>query len=286
MLFGRNAQVVVGDDKEAIKIPAEFSQNQIKIEFSIRKTFTGKHPKDNYISVYNLSDATQSFITKRAQRIRLYAGYGTDLPIIFDGQITTIDNGRYRLESILKMTLGDSIYNINDAFFSQSYRGAVDVKTIINDAVTSFGISAVGISDIPTKQLNNFAFHGQTKTLFTKLLDPMGIDWYSENGIIRFSKRGKARSDIGTVLLSEDTGMIESPRKTDKGIRVTSLLNNNLILGGLVKIESSTLTRGGNGRTANQLSYSADGVYKINEITHMGNNIDDRMVTEILAVSL
>lgn len=282
----RKAQVIVGDDKSAIKIPADLDSDNIKIAFNIKKALTGKSPKDNFISLYNLSDATQSFISKSGQRIRLYAGYNENVPVIFDGQITTIVNGRERLDSIYKMTLGDSYYSIQTAIFSKSYRGAVSVSTIIQDAVASFGLPVTGMNVIPIKQINNFAFDGQTKSLFTQLLAPLGIDWYIDNGVIRFSVHGKGRQDLSVVLLSQDTGMIESPRITEKGIEVKSMLNPLLRLGGMVKIKSATLERGGNGRTANQLAYSASGVYKINQITHTGNNMDMQMRTDILAVAI
>lgn len=282
----RKAQVIVGDDTSAIQIPADIDSDNIKIDFSIKKALTGKRPKDNFISLYNLSDATQSFINKSGQRIRLYAGYGTNVPIIFDGQITTIVNGRERLDSIYKMTLGESFYSVQAAMFSKSYRGTVSVLSIIQDGVASFGLPATGMNVIPAKQLINFAFDGQTKTLFTQLLAPLGIDWYVDNGIIRFSVRGKGRQDLSVVSLSQDSGMIESPQITEKGVRAKSLLNPLLRLGGLVQIISSTLDRGGNGRTANQLAYSVRGVYKINELTHSGNNFDGQMITEILAVGI
>jgi hypothetical protein len=282
----RKVKVIVGNDTSAIQIPADLNSDNIKIAFEIKKALTGKRSKDNFITLYNLSDATQSFINKSGQRIRLYAGYGDNFPIIFDGQITTIINGRERLDSVYKMTLGDSIFTINNANFSKSYRGAMTVLSVIQDAVASFGLPAIGMNVIPTKQLNNFAFDGQTKTLFTQLLAPLGIDWYVDNGILRFSVRGKGRQDLSIVSLSQDSGMIESPQITEKGVRVKSLLNPLLQLGSLVQIISSTLQRGGNGRTANQLAYSASGVYKINELTHSGDNFDGQMITEILGVAI
>src|SRR5580693_6046653 len=106
----RKVKVIVGNDTSAIQIPADLNSDNIKIAFEIKKALTGKRSKDNFITLYNLSDATQSFINQSGQRSRLYAGYGDNFPIIFDGQITTIINGRERLDSVYKMTLGDSIF--------------------------------------------------------------------------------------------------------------------------------------------------------------------------------
>ena len=83
--------------------------------------------------------------------------------------------------------------------------------------------------------------------------------------------KDKILNDSEGFVLSEKTGLINSPEKTDDGLRVTCLLNPKLNIGSLVRIQS--------------ILGEYDGDYKITQLTHSGDFLNDTWQTELIAIN-
>ncbi|WP_243466096.1 baseplate hub protein [Sodalis glossinidius] len=70
--------------------------------------------------------------------------------------------------------------------------------------------------------------------------------------------RNRVLADHEGFVLSQETGMVGSPEKTDSGLKITCLLNPTLRIGALVRVRS--------------ILPSFDGDYKITELTHTGDS--------------
>ena len=314
LLFNRNTQVQIGDNSgnnqapsslrkytTTIAIPENPFIEKLKIDFSISLLQSVAAGDENFIKLYNLSDRTQSFIKDQGQTVKLLAGYDNQLATIFEGTLTQMHTEREktRTESVshavvttreasnivTTLLLGNQTFNIAHAFFSKSYAGFVSVKTIINEAIVSYQLNHQGLDILPQTQLFNFSWDGRTKDLFDFLLKPAEIEWFVENSVIKFVKLGQSITE-DVILLSPETGLINIPTKTDKGVSIKTLLNTQITLGSKVEIVLNASTTTTDGRRTNQLMRELNGLYKVIEITHKGSSYDGEMITFLEAVAL
>lgn len=259
-LYKRYVQIIIGDDETAISI------DSLYITFEIKKALTEK-PSDGIINIYNLNDNSEAKIDEAGKRIRVIAGYGKNIDLIYDGQVRKITKDKQKLDRITSIEVGGNVFKISDAFFNKSYHGAVSVKQVVQDAIPSFGMSAVGLDKIPASSLNNFTFTGKTANLLNRILESLGVQWFENDGFINFSVIGESVETV--FVLKSGTGLVGHPSITDTGISFRSLLNGKIKINGRVKIESKIVS----------------GVYKITELVYRGNNRDGEFLNECSGVA-
>jgi hypothetical protein len=231
-LWDPKLKVIIGDINggEAIDL------SQFYTKFSITKLLTGK-PHEGVIQVYNLGNETEQRLQAQGKRIRLLAGYGTGaLQIIYDGDIRRLFSEWKAPDNILNIIIGGNVYKITSAIFNKSYSGSVSVKQIIQDALQTFSLSASGINLIPDTTKNNFSFTGKTSVLLTRLLTPLSIQWYEDNGFIIFSKNGVGGNDP-VYVLKAGTGLIGSPTSPYANSPLSTLVSTT----SYVKVAFTTL---------------------------------------------
>lgn len=136
-----------------------------------------------------------------------------------------------------------------------SYRGSVDVATVLSGLATKMGKSFEnnGVS----VQLTNPYYTGSARDQALQAVKEAGIQW---NGLdenkLAIWPAGKSRG--GAIpLVSKDTGMENYPAFTSQGIQVTSLFNQSIGFGSKIKVES--ILDGANGEwVVYALSYRLD----------------------------
>lgn len=256
-IYKRIIRVVIGeDDGSAISI------DSLYIQIEVKKIVSGK-PNEGEVRIYNLAASTEDRIREKGVRIRIFAGYDNQPVLIHDGDIRRVDRDRTNVDRITTITIGGNVAKLSQAIFNQSYSGQVQVKQIVKDSIPSFGIDAVNLDQIPDDAfLYDFSFTGKTGDLLDKILDPIKVQWYENDNFIKFSFRGKGLDPI--VLLSKDTGLIGSASVTDKGIKFRSVLNGRITIGDRVKIESDLV----------------NGIYKVIQTLHKGDNREGEFITE------
>jgi hypothetical protein len=260
-LYKRNITTIIGsDDNTGTKIDNLYTTIEIKKELS------GK-PSEGTVKIFNLNDSTETRIKEKGKRIRVVAGYDGNDKTLYDGDIRRVERDKQSLDRVVSITLGGNVFKLTNAVFNKSYTGAVSVKQIVMDAVPSFDLSYIGIDIIPDAQLNDFSFTGRTADLLDKILRPLNVQWIEDNAFIKFSLKGQPITETVFVLKS-GTGLVGSPSVTEKGIKAKSLLNGLLNIGDRVKIESKRL----------------NGLYKITQLIHKGDNRDGEFLTEFLGI--
>ena len=258
-LYKRYIQVVVGNDDSAISIDSLF------ITFEIKKGISGK-PSEGTVKIYNLNNTSEAKIQDTGERIRIFAGYDGNKDMLYDGDIRKIEKDKQRLDRICTITIGGNVFKLTAAFFNKSYQGAVSVSQVVQDAIPSFGMSATSIDKIPASNLNNFAFTGRTSDLLDRILNPLNVQWFENDGFIKFSKRGESTETV--FVLKPGTGLVGFPSLTDDGVKFKALLNGQIKIEGRVKIESSLVK----------------GLYKITELIYRGDNRDGEFLVECSGV--
>ena len=126
---------------------------------------------------------------------------------------------------------------------ARSYAGAVPIRTVVTDLVSDLGEDfRIGPLDaVPNVEVEDWTHSGAISVGLTWLLDPHGVDWYDDDGQIRFNRSGVTQPDAEIVTLNPRTGLIGSPSVTNDGAKARSLLNASLRVGNRVQLDSETL---------------------------------------------
>lgn len=275
-LYKRNVEVVIGDQSEARRIKG------LMASFEVTKTSTSK-PSDGWIKIYNLNESTETQLDERGKRIQIFAGYEGDLSLLFDGDVRKVERDRQELDRIFTVTLGGNVKKTTSAEFIKSYSGSVKVRDIVRDAVPTFNLDLGDVNVIPQDAvLKDFVWSGRTADALNRILEPLKISWYEDDGAINFSLRGAVRDEYAH-LISAKTGLIGTPSVTDDGIKLVSLLNPKIRLDSKIQIQSSTLERAAQGDDKNMSAAARDGFYKVVKLVHRGDNRIGEYATEIIA---
>jgi hypothetical protein len=105
------------------------------------------------------------------------------------------------------------------------------------------------------------------------------LQWFERNSEILFSKKGDVTADQrGDIqVLNSNTGLIKTAPRTDRGVNAVSLLNPQLEVGKIVKIESDvTQNTAYNTYNVQKPALNSVGFYKIIQINYTGGNWDGK----------
>ncbi|MHC5541897.1 baseplate hub protein [Singulisphaera rosea] len=89
------------------------------------------------------------------------------------------------------------------------------------------------------KQIDNYSFTGSLQNNIEKLNQMGGIQAGVDNGTLWVIDADSARKNTG-FLINEASGMVGIPQVTDQGVTVKVMLNNAILIGGSVTIQSTT----------------------------------------------
>ena len=133
--------------------------------------------------------------------------------------------------------------------------------------------SKQGVVDLPKKKAlpRCKVLSGDIKDYLKHVAKNNDANWHILDGNLNILPKNKILNDSEGFVLSEQTGLINSPEKTDDGLRVTCLLNPKLNIGSLVRIQS--------------ILSEYDGDYKITQLTHSGDFLNDTWQTELIAIN-
>lgn len=266
----RTVRAAIGDTDAETRI------EQLLIRFEIRHEATDT-PASGTIDFFNLADATETRIRDRGEQIRLWAGYGDDPPLIAAGDVRRVERMRADQDRITRVHFGGHVALQTSATFQRAYEGTVTVREIVTDIVAAMGLELGPLDAIPEDATVEDVTHGGgARFWLTQRLRPLGVEWYEESGVIRFTRQATSVDDRrgdDTVVVSETTGMVGTPTTTDDGVRVRTLLDARITLDTRFRIVTAVT-----GERATEISA---GEFKAVTVTHAGDNRDGNFHTEI-----
>lgn len=276
--FLRSVRVIVGDDDSATRV------DSLYIRFRIKREATST-PAEGEVDIYNLNESNETRIRERAVRVVLEAGYQDKLDCIFDGAVRRVERHRSNLDRVTRIHVGGKTAREGAerrSIFMRTYQGTVSIRDIIRDAVNHMGLELGPLDLIPEDaDEHDFTYNGSTQLMMTERLRPLGIEWYEENGVIRFSRYRMTQDDRPEgITISEHSGMIGVPTVTDDGIRVSTLLDARIQLDTRIQIESTVLQQAASGDAINERAAELDGgFWKVVELEHRGDNREGEYMT-------
>lgn len=227
----------------------------LHISFAVEK---GDKESNNTATVkfWNLSDTTIAEIKKKNAVLELRAGYGSNLPLILAGDISTAVTEQENANMITTIDVVDGLVATRDTFVSLSFAKDTTGTSIIDSVANSMGVSCLISDEAKTvlkqkKFTNGFSAVGAGKTVLQKICKTCGLAWSLQNGVLQIVIQGHAIT-TRAYLLSAETGLLGIPKEitenssskdkakkdVSKGYEVRYFMNGAIGIDDLVELNS------------------------------------------------
>lgn len=261
-------------------------------------------PNTAWIRIYNLSDETARSVKEEFQQVSLQAGYETgNFAVIFQGQIMQPKVGRENaLDSYVDITAADSDLAHTYGFISKSLKAGSSQADVLNAIGTALKDKGVTVDSSASKAVSTGGVLARGKVLFglagaklNDLSETTATSWSIQNGILQvIPKKGYKSGEA--VVISEATGMVGVPEATQEGIKVKTLLNPLISIGGRIQVETKSITQTTVKNSVGYPNYKSPPpmyastnkkeIYRVIVAEHSGDTRGQEWHTEITALSL
>lgn len=257
--------------------PGGMNLHEMKIEFNVSKGLESSQNTAS-ISIWNLKEAHRNAVGKELDDVVLEAGYlppegGGNVGIIFSGQMRDVEHKRDGPDIITTISCGDGDKAFRRATISKTFPAGTKVETVVEEIFKQ--MEAEGLKrgewkfpdDMPPFK-RPYSMCGSCAREMDRLGRSRGFYWSSQNGVVEVVPGDGTIG--GVVLISPQSGMVDTPTITDNGVKVSALLNPEIRPGRRVRIESDVLEMNAEG-----------GVYRVSQCTFRGSNRDGDFIVEI-----
>ncbi len=300
----RSLSLVVADSSgEGIDL------SNLRVRFHVRRGDT-QTPNSMNARVYNLSAATAAQIENEFTQIVLQAGYGDNLSLVFRGVITQTRHGRVdQRDSYVDITAADGDEAYNYSPMAISLAAGARPQDVVQAVLKSMATPALG--KLPANQqpitqgytaavpqngsLRGKVLFGLARDVMRKLADTHDLKWSIQEGQLTVIQNGSYIPG-DPVLITPSTGLIGVPETTENGLSMRVLLNPDIKIGSLVKLDSTDVNQyryglDKNSQVANAFlaatstKLSADGTYYVMRADHLGDTRGDEWYTELTCLA-
>jgi hypothetical protein len=236
---------VLLDSIKTFKEAQSIATNSVEIEYPLSIKFTVSrgiahgYPLAN-ISLYNLSEATRAFIfhdywdNETYHRIQLFAGYGNDSTLIFDGRIKTAYSAHENTEVVTHIEAiefdGDQAVSLS---FPKNSLLLDIIKNVCGKYLRFFVPALIVVpNEIFERGLN---LTGSVARIIHRLAD--GMDIFSLNKL--YIVPHDAVIERRNLVLTSSTGLLSTPKRYDQFLEAQTIFEPGILLGQGIKIESS-----------------------------------------------
>jgi len=258
--FGRNYVLLVeASDGETISIQPPFT-----IEFDItRNTLSSANICS--IRIYNLSLLNRQRIEfniydqGKFRLVRLMAGYGNNLPIIFNGNINQAWSVREGTNFITQIESFDGGYAVNNAKINLPAKKGTPYAIVIAQVAASlqenYNVSPGLIGDYPGVLMKDETYSGSTLEVLSQLTHRT---FFIDNGTIYCLLDNECIINPSFTLVDAGAGLLGTPVREQKILTFDVLFEPRVIAGQIIQLQSATAVNGINGN------------YKVTGVKHRG----------------
>lgn len=271
-----------GSGGSVIINPGGVNLHEIKIEFDITKSISSTQNTAN-IKIWNLSETSRNALGKELDTITLEAGYippnsGGNVGIIFKGQIRDVEHKREGNDIITEMSCGEGDKAFRNATIAKTYDKGTKVDEVMGDIFKELEKEGVTRGEwkfpdqIPEFK-RPYTVCGSCKREGDLLSRGKDFYWSVQNGTMEVIPGDGYVG--GVVILSPQSGLIDTPTITDNGVKVKALLNPEIRPNRRIRVDSQTLEMN-----------AENGEYRVSECTYSGNNRDGDMTVSVTGESV
>lgn len=251
----------------------ELVVEDLRIDFDATRTI-GSKQNTGTVTIWNLSLANRGKLGEEFDKVKIEAGYAeTQVGIIFAGSIRSAKTRREGADIASEIECGDGDEGVNKGAVSRTFPAGTKPREIIDYLRSEMpGVdqgTMVGIDDLPPVS-RPYTVYGWAARELDTLGRTYGLYWSLQNGQLEVVRHDQAINDV--TLISSETGMIDTPEVTDKGIRIQCLLDPTIAPNRVIDVRSNFLDAG-SGRDK-RASDQGGGLFRVSSVTFTGSNRD------------
>lgn len=270
-------------------------------------------PNTAVIRVWNLADST-ILALKEFNQVTLNAGYvNAAFGIVFQGTIRQFKVGHEEAHSkYLDIIASDGDLPYNWGISNTSLPAGSTQQDAINQAAKDMGLTVSQIAAAPGENTNvggvvlprGRVLFGLSRHILRNASGSIGASWSIQNGKVQVIPL-QGYLPLEAVVLNGRNGMIGFPEQTDQGIKVRSLLNPKILVGGRIKIDNKSINQTYNQTDlvpgapnilvpiqVNQapetvaLTTAHDGIYRVFTVDHTGDTRGQDWYTDVVCLMI
>lgn len=231
------------------------------VEFDItRNTLTSANVCQ--VRIFNLSEKNRNQIRFNVsdygqfRLVRLRAGYGSNLPVIFTGNISQAWSVREGTNFITQIECYDGGFAFANGLTSAQFPAGTSQRDIIKNLASSLPNVSLGVvGDYPGSLSRGNSYSGATTDILREIT---GSGFFVDNGKANALNTNEYIDDgAGVAVINSKSGLLGTPVLEQTIVRFDMLFEPQLTLGQKIILESDT---------ANNFN----GAYKVTGVKHRG----------------
>ncbi len=284
--YNRTASVIVGKGGNGILIEG------LRIVFEVTKT-SEETPNQATIKIYNLAEDTYSQLKKEYTDILLKVGYQGNALVVFKGNIISAPTYWEGVDNITEIKAGDGDSDYRNAVVNETLAAGTSDKELVEKASASMtGGTTLGYSDAgQVARTRGKVITGDTRKVLAKVAKQNACTWSIQDGVLQMVKVTGVLPDEA-IVLNYNTGLIDSPKRSEEGLEVKALLNPTFKIDGKIKINNKEVDArlpDSNEKSKDKKplpALSSDGFYKLIKVTHTGDTHGQDWYSNLVGVPL
>lgn len=245
LIIGPLAEHQQGNDRNAIRVVADGTNQRLRVAFTASKTLSGE-PNKTEISVYNLSRETRQALRANLTRVRVVAGYSSaedSAGLVASGALLSAVTVKQGPDVITRLTLLDGYGGMVFGSYSRSFAGSTPMREVVRSIASSMPGLEVGQIDL-TGQVGpkGAVFSGMPSSQLNKLADQNGFSWSVQNGTFQAIKddatSGRRFSFASDRNLLQCTPILNGPLQRKVGVEIVAKFDARMVPGDMMTIQS------------------------------------------------
>jgi hypothetical protein len=294
--YGRKISIVIGTPGGAALDFSDF-----KVTFRIRRG-DFQSPNSCDVRLWNLADNTAQRIKTEFTEIAISAGYENSFGKVFQGTLKQVRLGRLnQLDSYVDVTAaeGDEAYLFSHMALSlRAGAKPMDSVEAFLGAMRPFGITKGYVPDMSTNgTVRGRVLYGATRDEVRDFAFANKMSWNINDSRLSIIPLQSYIPSGNVPVISPSTGLIGVPEQTQNGLAVRVLLNPNIKIGQLVKLETTAINQlrygldsesfGNNVALAlSATRIRADGLYYCMIASHSGDTRGQEWYTDLICLAV
>lgn len=247
--FKADAYLEVIYDKEAVVYDQKDKwERRFALDFDIKMS-RSKTPNQGIIAIYNLSADTRQRIERDAKSIRVFAGYDDNFKLIFTGDVVFVNSSKSSVDWKTEIRAGDGWRSFSQSITSRNYAAGTPIRTIVEQTARDMGIALKESANILKGVISgSLTLDGRSKDAMDDIVNNHGGQWSIQDNELQVTPITKP-IDGEAIILAADSGLLETPSVTEKGVTLRSQLHPDIRPGKVIKLQASswTIEAGGSG---------------------------------------
>jgi hypothetical protein len=252
----------------------------LDMSFNVTRSLS-REPNTAELNIWNLRESTRQTIQSKSRvRVKIEAGYAEQqLTSIFDGFVEDVHTLRDGPDNVTTIRTSDGGRKQRRARTNRSFGRGARVERVlrrlardldvgqgnINEAVANGSFEGLG-----REWANGTVVSGNAAEELSRILTSAGFDWSIQDGNLQILARQAAVQGTA-VLLTPDTGLVETPTVDPDGIVTAKMLLIPDVFPG---------------RKLNIISREFDGIFRAKKCEYIGDTAGNEWFIEVEAEEL